>query len=76
MKELVGAKPEPKPQKSQAKEELHPEQILQSLKEKQRLFATLKEEGLINKDKHLRMEKELAKTIHELEVLIPQLEVV
>ncbi|MBI4125258.1 MAG: hypothetical protein HY609_03530 [Deltaproteobacteria bacterium] len=57
------------------KDDVEPKVLLEDLKEKQRLFAQLKEEGLIHKDKHLLMEQKLKETIAELEDLIPQLEV-
>ena len=48
--------------------------LLDSLREKQALFATLKKEGLINPLNPLKMEAQLAQTIQELEELIPKLE--
>lgn len=54
---------------------LDPTALLEDLKAKQTLYQTLKEEGLIHQDKHKGMEARLKTTIQELEILIPQLEV-
>ena len=62
---------EPKHQKA----EVNPAELLNALKAKQQLYAQLKNEGLIHKDRHLHLEKELRQTIQDLEELIPQLEV-
>lgn len=53
----------------------NPTALLHSLKTKYDLFAQLKNDGLINQDRHLKMEKELKQAIEDLEVLIPKLEV-
>ncbi|MDO8527173.1 MAG: hypothetical protein Q7T03_05745 [Deltaproteobacteria bacterium] len=50
---------------------VNPLELLESLKAKQQLFAQLQNEGLIHKDRN--MEQELAKTIQDLETLIPTL---
>lgn len=55
--------------------DINPRPLLESLKEKYSQFLQLKNEGLINKDKHLHIEQKLKATIEELEELIPQLEV-
>lgn len=54
-------------------EKIDPEILLDSLKKKQKLFATLEEQGLINHNRHQKLGEELSKTIEELETLIPQL---
>lgn len=61
----------PKP----ASQDLSPQALLDSLRAKSRDFETLKNEGLVNKDKYLAMSEKLKKTIEELEILIPKLEV-
>lgn len=51
-----------------------PRELLHDLREKQKLFATLKSEGLIHREQHANLEQRLRETIAELEKLIPQLE--
>lgn len=51
-----------------------PQELLESLRDKQKLFATLKNEGLIHKDRHANLEQDLIQTIHDLEKLMAELE--
>lgn len=53
-------------------ESANPQALLDSLREKQKLYEKLKTEGLVRRQ--VNMETELAKTISELEGLITQLE--
>lgn len=59
----------------ETKKSVHPEELLNSLKEKQSLFAKLKNEGLIHQNRHLKIEKELADAISDLEGILKKLEV-
>lgn len=65
---------QPKQEPHSKKDQVDPEALLTSLKEKQRLFATLKREGLINQDRHLRIEAELLQTIQDLEKMLHEME--
>lgn len=51
-----------------------PQELLESLRTKQKLYETLKTEGLIHKEGRPHLEQELKETIRELETLIGELE--
>lgn len=51
----------------------HPQELLESLRTKQKLYETLKNQGLIHLENPKNLEAEMARTIGELEELIAQL---
>lgn len=77
------AKVHPRPQQTPFGEENHPkvgpisiepQELLESLRDKQKLYETRKNQGLIHLENPKNLEAEMARTIDALEELIGQLE--
>lgn len=52
---------------------IEPQELLESLRAKQKMYETLKSQGLIHHENPQNLEAEMARTIGELEELIAQL---